>query len=170
MADLKSMLLGSRNFRIKRIEVPVWNEEDRAFATRVLGIRQVTLLQRAEIGTESSRASTADEKARHHAKVVMYAACDPDTGERLFEPANLSELSKQPAGGWVDQVAAAALEVMSLPVTESFCQEPAIDRDGKPVLEDGKPAKCGGKLDPRERYCPRCGREAPSALEQVQRS
>lgn len=170
MADLKSMLLGSRNFRIKRIEVPVWNEEDRAFATKVLGIRQVTLLQRAEISNESTRATTADEKAKSNARVVMYAACDPDTGERLFTPHDLSGLTAQAGGGWVDQAAMAALEVMALPVTESFCALPAVGPDGTPVLVDGKPAACGGKLVPTERYCPRCGREAPPVLEQVQRS
>lgn len=170
MADLKSMLLGSKNFKIKRVQVEVWDPDTGRLEKREVGVKQPTLFERACISRDSTKAISAEDKAKVNAQVVVYAACNPDTGAPLFESANLAELTKQAGGGWVDQVAMAALEVMALPVTESFCTLPALDAEGRPVLEDGKPAKCGGKLVPTEKYCPRCGHEAPPVLEQVQRS
>ena len=170
MADLKSMLLGSRNFKIKRVRVDVWDPDSGKLEPREIGVRQPTLFERACISRDSTNAASAEAKARVNAQVVIYSACDPDTGEKLFTQHNLNDLVSQSGGGWVDAVAMAALEVMALPVVDSFCSLPALDADGKPVLVDGKPSACGGKLAPGERYCPRCGREVPPVLEQVQRS
>lgn len=159
--DLKGSLLGSRNFRVKRLTVKVWDPDANEFAPREIGVRQVTLAQRAEIGNDSVRASTADEKAKSHAKVVVYSACDPDTGKRLFDGNDLKGLTEQAAAGWVEEVAMAALEMMSLPVQDVFCKEPSG------VVANGQPVLCGCKLVPGERYCPRCAREVPAVMEQV---
>jgi hypothetical protein len=79
-------------------------------------------------------------------------------------------LTAQAGGGWLDEVAVAAVAMMNLPVTDSFCSEPVLGPDGKPTVEDGKPVVCGCKLVPSEKFCPRCGREAPPVLEQVKGS
>lgn len=169
--DLKGSLLGSRNFRVKRLTVKVWDPDANEFAPREIGVRQVTLAQRAEIGNDSVRASTADEKAKAHAKVVAFAACDPDTGKRLFDGNDLKGLVEQAAAGWVEEVAMAALEMMSLPVQDVLCKEPLRDAQGMLVLDGPDKGKsCGCKLVPGERYCPRCGREVPPVMEQVRGS
>lgn len=162
--DLKGSLLGSRNFRVRRLTVKIWDADAGAFVDREVGVRQVTLAQRAEIGNDSVRATTADEKAKIHAKVVLYAACDPESGKRLFDGGDLKGLTEQAAAGWVEEVAMAALEMMSLPVQDVLCKEPSG------VVANGQPVPCGGKLVPGERYCPRCGREVPSVMEQVKGS
>lgn len=170
MADLKSMLLGSRNFKIKRLRVDVWDPDTGKMEPREIGVRQPTLFERACISRDSTNAVSPEAKAKVNAQVVIYSACDPDTGAKLFTQHDINDLVAQSGGGWVDQVAMGALEVMALPVVDSFCAQPAVGPDGAPVLVDGKPAQCGGKLAPTEKYCPRCGREAPPVLEQVQRS
>ena len=168
--DLKGALLGSRNHKIKRITVSIHDPETGHHEEREIGVRQVTLFERAQISKASNRSQTPEEQAKANALVVQLAAVDPDTGERLFTPADMAGLIAQPSGGWVDRVAMAPLEIMSLPVIDSFCTEIALDLDGKPVLVNGKPDKCGGKLVPGERYCPRCGRETAPVLEQVKGS
>ena len=170
MADLKSMLLGSKNFKIKRLRVKVYDPDAQTFEEREIGVKQPTLFERAKVGVDATRANNAEDKAKNSAQLVVYAACDPDTGERLFTQHDLAGLTAQAGGGWVDEVAMAALEMMSVPVLDSFCTEPVLGPDGKPTFEDGKPAKCGGRLVPSEKFCPRCGHEAPPVLEQVKGS
>ena len=168
---MKAVLLGSKNYRVKRVTVRVFDTDTGKLEEKEVGVRQMTMLERAKISNDSARATSAEDKAKVNARVVLYSACDPDTGERLFEPANLDSLTAQPGGGWLDEVALAALEIMSLPVVDSFCPEPLMAPDGKPVLDEaGKPAKCGGKLVLHEKFCPRCGHEAPALFDQVKGS
>jgi hypothetical protein len=159
--ELKAKLLSSKNFKVRAVKVKLDGETE-----ETVGVRQVSLFVRQKLVSMAQKADSVEAKAKADAQVVIEAACEPVTGERLFGPADLDTILKeQVGGGWPDDVTRAAVEMMHTPVLDAKCREFKKGADGKPLIEEGKPVLCGGNLT--EKYCPRCGCEAPEMIERA---
>lgn len=161
--ELKARALGNKNFKIKVLDV-----EFQPGVPDKIGIRQVSLFVRQKLHQMAQQANSAKAQAEADAQVVIESACDPDSGERLFEDANRDVIiTSQVGGGWADHVMREAVMFMRRPVVDVLCTQPRIV-NGNPALDAaGKPELCGGSIISGEPFCPRCGVRAPELIEQA---
>lgn len=164
--ELKARALDSKNFKIKVLDV-----EFKPGVPDKIGIRQVSLFVRQKLHQMAQQANSAKAQAEADAQVVIEAACDPDSGERLFDDSNRETIiTSQVGGGWADHAMREAVQFMRRPVVDARCAIPKL-ADGKPVLDkNGKPEVCGGELMPGAPHCPWCMGDAPSTIEQARGS
>ena len=161
--ELKAKALGSKNFKIKVLDV-----EFQPGVPDRIGIRQVSLFVRQKLHQMAQQANSAKAQAEADAQVVIEACCDPDSGERLLDDSNREMIiTSQVGGGWADHVMREAVLFMRRPVVDVICKEPRIV-DGKPALDkEGRPELCGGGIVSGEPFCPRCGVRAPELIAQA---
>lgn len=78
-------------------------------------IRQPTVGQRSRILTAAGGGTTGEIKDFSKLQIAAIMSCCyvPGTQEHVFEKADEKSLMDQPAGGWVDELAAEAVRLMN---------------------------------------------------------
>lgn len=114
------LLRFTSNFREKVVEVDVPNEDGTTEKLRVL-VRQPSVQQRdrllGEAVTEDGKLDRKGGISRRQVAAVMLCSLDPDTRQPLFTEADFDTLLQLPSGGWLDTLAAEAMELMAAGTT-----------------------------------------------------
>ena len=109
--NARGTLLSATKFRTQKLNL---STDDGALEVE---LRQPTVAGRATIlkaAGVSGDGKGAIDLGRLQASAVLACAYDPETGNKLFEPADEAALLDLPAGGWFDELATAALALVNV--------------------------------------------------------